>query len=427
MGEAVPKRVVIVGRPNVGKSTLFNRLVGRRQAIVHERPGVTRDLLEGLVQGERGCFVAVDSGGIASGASGLASLVSQRALEAVCQADLVLFVVDALSGATPEDERLAAELRKVRHKVVLVANKCDGQTDPQGYWSLLGLGWGAPRKVSALHNRGVEELIEEVMARLGRSGNEPLPEAVPVAIVGRPNVGKSTLFNALVAAERSIVSDTPGTTRDTVDCLVTNRFGAFRFLDTAGLRRRARVEDEVERFARIRSEEAIGAAVVVLLVADATEGITRQDKRLASLAEEKGRALVVLVNKIDLLSQEDRAELLKRARAELSGISHHDPLAVSAKERKGLARIWPMIARAAAEMDHRIPTGEFNRFLREALASYPHPPRVKYGTQVDARPPRFVLFGSDEAAPSFVRFLQNRIRARFDIRVAPLPIEMRRG
>ncbi|MEX0660111.1 MAG: ribosome biogenesis GTPase Der [Egibacteraceae bacterium] len=443
--EAALPVVAIVGRPNVGKSTLVNRVVGRRDAIVEERPGVTRDRTTHTAEWDRRRFTIVDTGGwmpTRARASRLDDAVAAQAETAVAEADLIAFVVDAAVGITEEDAEIAGWLRAAGHAVLLVANKVDnlGGRPSIELAELYGLGLGDPVPVSALHGRGSGDLLDDFVTRLeavGAFARMPAPgtEAAGVALIGRPNVGKSSLFNRLLGEERTIVDDRPGTTRDAVDTVVALPDGtAYRFVDTAGLRRRAKAHrhgDATEYYSTVRTVQALDAAAVALLVLDAGEPVGEQEQKLARQVLDAGRALVLVLNKWDLVD-EYRREMLERERdRKLSFIDYAPLVRTSAATGRGVDRLLPAVGAALEQWNRRIPTARLNQWLADAVAAHPPPlhvgraVRVRYVTQVASGPPRFRLFTTGELSPGYVRYLERRLRESFGFAGTPLDIAVR--
>jgi GTP-binding protein len=424
--------VAVVGRPNVGKSTLVNRILGRREAIVEENPGVTRDrkILEAEWAGRK--FDIVDTGGWLAAGDSLARQVSAQAERAIAGAAVVLLIVDATVGVTEEDARVAALLRRLGRPTLVIANKVDGDSRDVDAWAFSRLGLGDPHPVSALHGRGTGDLLDEVVALLPP---EPVVEEVAgdaveapaVAIVGRPNVGKSTLFNRLIGDERSIVHDLPGTTRDTVDTLVSTPEGDLRFIDTAGMRRRVREAEGAEYYSLVRALQALDRAQAALLVIDATEGITRQDQRLAERVDAAGSPVVVLLNKWDLLDAEERARVMAEVEDRLAFLAYAPVLKVSARTGLGLHRLYPALQASLAAGKRRVPTGELNRLLAEAQSAQRSPGgRILYATQGATDPPTFTLFATRAIPAPYLRYLERRIREHFDLGPTPLVFRVRR-
>jgi GTP-binding protein len=431
--------VAVVGRPNVGKSTLVNRIIGRREAIVEERPGVTRDrkVVEAEWNGLE--FDLVDTGGWLDTDHPLDRQVSDQAERAVKSADLLLFVVDTTVGITDEDDRVAAMLRRSRRPVLLVANKVDSDTREADAWEFTRLGLGDPWPVSAVHGRGTGDLLDEVVTLLlgvvpgARQGedeagpNDGDDTTTAVAIVGRPNVGKSTLFNRLIGDERSIVHDMPGTTRDTVDTVVETDEGPLRFVDTAGMRRKSRVDDGAEYYSLVRALQAIDRAEAALLVVDATEGVTHQDQRLAERIDAAGSPVVIVLNKWETLDAEGRADVLAQIADRLAFLGYAPVLKVSAKTGLGVHKLLPALQQSIDAYHRRVPTGELNRVVQEAQAAHAPPgARILYATQGATDPPTFTLFANRTLPPTYLRYLERKIREHFEFGPTPLKLRVRR-
>ncbi len=407
--------VAVVGRQNVGKSTLANRLFGRREAIAHETPGVTRDRVELEAEWRGRRFRVVDTGGFLPRARGVEALVTRQTEIATEEADVVLLVVDAQTGEQEEDAALARQLRRAKASVLLVANKVDSDREEADAARFYALGLGEPVPVSALHGRGTGDLLDRIVMLLPQAepteaqeeGGEPR-----FAIVGRPNVGKSSLFNRLVGQERAVVYEDAGTTRDAVDALVTWPGGPVRFVDTAGFRRPSRTEG-VEYYGYVRAVRAIERAHVSVLVLDASEGFTSEDRRIAARVMQTGRGLAVMANKWDLVREKDPTyKELVEAVAVFSGAS---VWRTSALTGLGVARLPSDLMGLHERWRRRVPTSEVNRVLAEAVEERPPPGgvRYRYGTQVSAGPPTFVLFGGRPPSPSYQRFLEGRLRRAF--------------
>ncbi|HZQ59662.1 MAG TPA: ribosome biogenesis GTPase Der [Acidimicrobiales bacterium] len=426
--------VAVVGRPNVGKSTLVNRLTGKRDAIVEERPGVTRDrkVLEAEWTGHH--FAVVDTGGWLARGAALDTKVSAQAEKAIRDADLVLFVVDATVGVTAEDEAVAVLLRRGGRPVLVVANKVDHSGREPDAWDFVRLGLGDPIAVSALHGRNSGDLLDEVVSRLPPVDDdaEPPTDVAPaplpgVAIVGRPNVGKSTLFNRLIGDERSIVHDEPGTTRDTIDTVVETSAGPVRFVDTAGLRRKSRIEDGPEYFGLVRALRAIDDADAALFVIDATAGVTHQDQRLAERVDAAGSPVVIVLNKWELLDAEQRATVLIDVEDRLAFLSYAPILKVSARTGLGVHKLVPALQEAIEAYHRRIPTRELNTFIQLAQSEHPSPGgRVLYAVQGATDPPTFTLFATRPLPAPYLRYLERRLREHFGFGPTPLKLRVRR-
>ncbi len=426
--------VAVVGRPNVGKSTLFNRIVGRREAIVEEKPGVTRDRKEVVADWQGREFRLVDTGGWMPGGDALDAKVSRQSEKAILEADVVLFVVDATIGITEEDGRVATLLRRNGRPVLLVANKVDDTNHEAAIWDLLGLGVGDPFPVSALHGRGTGDLLDSLVGHFAEEPDEIIePEGeedriFSVAIVGRPNVGKSTLFNRLIGDERSVVHDMPGTTRDAVDTIVETEDGPIRFVDTAGMRRRSKVDEATEYYSLVRALQAIDRSDVALLVIDATVGVTAQDQRLAERIDAAGCPVVVLLNKWELLDADARDEVGYQISQRLHFIGESPVLKISALSGKGVHRLLPALSGTIEDYHRRVPTRKVNQVLRAAQAAQPgpHGARVLYATQGATDPPTFTLFANKEIPPSYLRYLERSLREAFDMGATPIKMRVRK-
>ena len=426
--------VAVVGRPNVGKSTLVNRILGRREAVVEDVPGVTRDRVayDAFWSGRR--FTLVDTGGWDPDARGMAARITAQAEAAVDLSDVVVFVVDATVGATDADEAVVRVLRTAAKPVVLAANKVDGPSAEADATALWNLGLGEPYAVSALHGRGSGDLLDAVLEALPDAPAESFePEAGPrrVALVGRPNVGKSSLLNKLTRSERAVVDDVAGTTIDPIDELVELGGQEWRFIDTAGIRRRAREASGAEYFATLRTSSAIDRAEVVVVLIDASEPLTEQDLRLLTMVEEAGRALVVAFNKWDLLDDDRRYYLEREIDRQLGRVWWAPRVNVSARTGRAVEKLVPALDMALDGWETRVTTGQFNAFLGRLVAEHPHPmrggkqPRILFGTQADIRPPRFVLFTTGFLEAGYRRFIERRLREEFGFTGTPLDVSMR--
>jgi len=440
---AAPAVVAVVGRPNVGKSTLVNRIVGRQVVIVENEPGVTRDRKELEADWLGIPFTVVDTGGWLPGGSDLEAKVSRQVERAVVAADVVLLVVDASVGVTEEDADVADWLRRTAKEVVLVANKADNDRREAESWELLALGLGEPWPVSALHGRRTGDLLDEVVARFpddkrqpieaddaaSGSGEPVLPDVPAVAVVGRPNVGKSTLFNRLIGEDRAVVHDMPGTTRDSVDTVVETADGPIRFVDTAGMRRKSKIDDGTEYYSFVRALRSIDDADVALLVIDATEGVTSQDQRLAERIDAAGCPVVVLLNKWDLLDDaEARADVTADLARMLHFIGDSPVLKVSALTGSGVHKLQPVLADAIERYHRRMPTRAVNDVIAEAQQNQPAPNgvRILYALQGATDPPTFTLFANREVPATYLRYLERRLRERFDLGGVPIKLRVRR-
>ncbi len=438
--------VVVVGRPNVGKSTLFNRIVGHQVAIVENQPGVTRDRNEMEAEWLGQKFMLVDTGGWLPSGSDLDEKVSRQVEAAVKNADVVLFVVDASVGLTGDDESVATWLRRVKSKVLLVANKADNERRDNDRWEFLALGLGDPHAVSALHGRRAGDLLDEVTARfpeipvadqpeipldeageqLWNVGDTPPPR---VAIVGRPNVGKSTLFNRLVGEDRSIVHDMAGTTRDAIDTLVETPDGPIVYVDTAGMRRRSRIDDSAEYYSMVRALRAIDGADIALLVIDATEGVTSQDQRLAERVDASGCPILVMLNKWELIvDPEQRLQVQADLQRKLYFVGDAPVLKISALTGKGVNKLRPVLQEAIEQYHRRVPTRDVNRVIADAQQKQPAPggTRVLYALQGATDPPTFTLFVNRELPAPYLRYLERSIREAFKFGSTPLKLRVRK-
>jgi GTP-binding protein len=434
--------VAVVGRPNVGKSTLVNRILGRREAIVEERPGVTRDrkFLEAEWAGRQ--FMLVDTGGWLAGGGTLDRQVSAQSERAIRDAAAILLVVDATVGITDDDAKVGTLLRRSAVPVIVVANKVDGDSRDSDAWAFARLGLGDPFPVSSLHGRGTGDMLDALVARLpdekpdekqgepgeGAQVDHDEEAKVPsVAIVGRPNVGKSTLFNRLIGDERSVVHDLPGTTRDSIDTLVSTPDGDIRFVDTAGMRRRAKEAQGAEYYSLVRALQSLDRAQLALLVLDASEGITRQDQRLAERVDAAGGPVVVLLNKWDLLDAEQRAAVMRDLEDRMGFLTYAPVLKVSARTGLGVHKLYPALQESMAASSRRVPTGELNRVLAEAQAAHQSPGgRILYATQGATDPPTFTLFTTKAVPAPYLRYLERRIREHFGFGPTPVVFRVRR-
>ncbi len=434
LAEAGPAPVVaIVGRPNVGKSTLVNRIIGRREAVVQDVPGVTRDRVsyDALWTGRR--FVVQDTGGWEPDAKGLQQLVAEQASVAMRTADAVILVVDATVGATAADEAAARILLRSGKPVFLAANKVDSERAESDAAELWSLGLGEPYAISAMHGRGVAELLDAMLAAVPEVSEVTSTGGGPrrVALVGKPNVGKSSLLNKLAGAERSVVHDVAGTTVDPVDSLIDLGGKVWRFVDTAGLRRKVGQASGHEFYASVRTRGAIDAAEVVVVLIDASQPLTEQDLRVLSMVIEAGRALVLAYNKWDLVD-EDRRDLLDREiDLELVQLRWAQRVNISAKTGRAVQKLVPAMETALASWDTRIATGPLNSWIKEVVAATPPPvrggkqPRILFATQATARPPTFVLFTTGFLEAGYRRFLERRLRETFGFEGSPIRINVR--
>ena len=429
--------MAIVGRPNVGKSTLLNRIVGRREAIVEESPGVTRDRKEVTASWSGREFTLVDTGGWLASGGALDSMVSRQSEQAIAEADVVLLVVDATVGLTDDDDRVAALLRGRDESVLVVANKVDDASHESIIWEMLGLGLGEPFPVSALHGRGTGDLLDRLIDLLpdAYDDREDTGEADPpgeriigVSLVGRPNVGKSTLFNRLTGEDRSVVHDQPGTTRDAIDTVVDTDHGPVRFIDTAGMRRKARINEGTEYYSLVRALRAVDGADVSLLIIDATEGVTHQDQRLAERVDAAGCPIVILLNKWDLCDAEQREAAVEQVGDRLHFIGGAPVLRISALTGRNVDRLWPALAESVEEYRTRVPTRRVNEVVRAAQAAHPAPGgvRILYATQGATDPPTFTLFSNREVPRTWLRYLERRLREDLGLGATAMKLRVRR-
>jgi GTP-binding protein len=426
--------LAIVGRPNVGKSALVNRILGRREAVVEDTPGVTRDRVSYKAEWNGRFFTLVDTGGWEPDAKGINASVAAQAEVAIDLADAVLFVVDANVGATATDEHVVRLLRKAKKPIFLAANKVDDSRQEPHAAELWSLGLGEPYPVSALHGRGVADLLDKVLHTL------PTVSAVAkhevggprrVAILGRPNVGKSLLLNKAAGEERVVVNEFAGTTRDPVDEQVEIAGKIWRFVDTAGIRRRVHLQRGADFYASLRTSTALEKAEVAVVLLDVTEPISEQDIRIIDLVLESGRALVLAFNKWDLLDDDRRRYLEREIEQDLAHVAWAPRVNISARTGRHLEKLVPALEKALDSWDTRIPTGKFNAFLAELSAEHPHPlrggkqPRILFGTQVQSRPPTFVLFTTGFLDPGYRRFIQRRLREIYGFEGTPIVVNMR--
>jgi len=425
--------VAVVGRPNVGKSTLVNRILGRREAVVQDVPGVTRDRVayDALWNGRR--FTLVDTGGWEPDAKGLQAMVSAQAERAVATADVVLFVVDGRTGATETDLVVARTLRRSKRPVVLAVTKVDDERLEADTAELWSLGLGEPYPVSGLHGRGSGDLLDAVLTNLPDAPAESDEEGGPrrVALVGRPNVGKSSLLNRLTGEDRSVVDSVAGTTIDPVDSLVELGGEVWRFVDTAGLRRRVHQATGMEYYASLRTAAAIEAAEVAVVLVDAAERLSEQDQRVIAEVVAAGRALVLAFNKWDLLDEDRHEQLEKEVGRDLARVAWAPRVNVSAKTGRSVEKLAAALRTSLESWDARISTGRLNSWLTEVVAQTPPPPRggkaprVLFATQADTRPPRFVLFTTGFLEAGYRRFLERRLREDFQFTGTPIEISVR--
>jgi GTP-binding protein len=426
--------LAIVGRPNVGKSALVNRILGRREAVVEDTPGVTRDRVSYKAEWNGRQFTIVDTGGWEPDAKGINASVAAQAEVAIDLADAVLFVVDANVGATSTDEHVVRLLRKTKKPVFLAANKVDDSRQEPNAAVLWSLGLGEPMPVSALHGRGVADLLDTVLKVLPETSAVAKQEVGGprrVAILGRPNVGKSSLLNRAAGEERVVVNELAGTTRDPVDEQVEIAGKVWRFVDTAGIRRRVHLQQGADFYASLRTSAALEKAEVAVVMLDVSEPISEQDVRIIDLVLESGRALVLAFNKWDLLDDDRRRYLEREIEQDLAHVAWAPRVNISARTGRHMEKLVPALELALESWDTRIPTGKFNAFLAELTAAHPHPvrggkqPRILFGTQASSRPPTFVVFTTGFLDPGYRRYIIRRLREIYGFEGSPINLNMR--
>jgi len=424
--------VVVIGRPNVGKSTLVNRIIGSREAIIEDKPGVTRDRVRYEAEWNGKRFIIVDTGGWEPSGEGITMKIAAAAESAIADADLILFVLDGKVGTQSEDEALVSLLRKSQKKIMLIANKIDSERDEIDAHSLWNIGLGEPYFVSAAHGRGSGDLLDLIVANLPEVGQSLVNDSNRrIAIVGRPNVGKSSLLNSFAGEVRSLVDDAEGTTRDPIDELITIDGRTWRFIDTAGIRKRANQTEGVDYYAAIRTERAIDNTEVAIVVLDASKTITEQDLRIISLVEDAGKALVIGMNKWDLVDEERRLQLDKEMDRNLDQVEWAERVNISAKTGWHRDRLMPAVIRALRSWEFRIPTGKLNSFLGQLVGANPPPvrggrqPKILFATQAGIEPPTFIVFATDFIEPSYRRFIERRLREEFGFTGTPIRVSVR--
>ncbi|WP_058233971.1 bifunctional cytidylate kinase/GTPase Der [Devriesea agamarum] len=425
--------LAVVGRPNVGKSTLVNRILGRREAVVEDVPGVTRDRVFYPAEWSGRDFLLVDTGGWEGKVQGIAYRIAEQAEAAVELADAVLFVVDANVGMTTTDEQLVKVLRRSGRPVILAANKVDDERGEIEAAALWNLGLGQPYPVSALHGRGSGDLLDAVLDALPQEGRGLAPQSGPrrVALVGRPNVGKSSLLNQLAGTNRVVVDDVAGTTRDPVDELIELGGRTWTFVDTAGIRRRVAQSRGADFYASLRTQSALEKAEVAIVLLEASETISTQDLKIIDMVLESGRALVIAFNKWDLIDEERRHQLEREIEKDLAHVSWAPRVNLSARTGRHTEKLVPALDRALASWDTRVPTARLNAFLGTLVAAHPHPlrggkqSRILFATQARTRPPRFVIFASGFLEHGYRRFIERRLREDFEFTGTPLEIGVR--
>ena len=424
--------VAVIGRPNVGKSTLVNRMIGGREAIIEDTPGVTRDRVKYDAEWNGRKFTIMDTGGWEPTAEGIALKISDAAASAIGEADLILFVVDSHVGAQSEEAELVDILRRSKVDVMLIANKVDSEKDELDAHQLWNIGLGEPYFVSAAHGRGSGDLLDQIVARLPEVGRGRIADGFrKIAIVGRPNVGKSSLLNTFAGNYRALVDDAEGTTRDPIDELIDVDGKTWRFIDTAGIRRRAHQASGTDYYAALRTERAIENAEVVVIVLDASVAMTEQDLRIITMAEEAGKAIVIVMNKWDLLDEDRRGQLDKEIDRNLDQVEWAERINLSAKTGWHKDRLIPAVERALSGWEYRVPTGKLNAFLGQLVSSNPPPvrggkqPKILFATQAGIEPPTFIIFASDFLESSYRRFIERRLREEFGFSGSPIRISVR--
>ncbi|MFK8912125.1 ribosome biogenesis GTPase Der [Streptomyces sp. YS-3] len=428
--------LAVVGRPNVGKSTLVNRIIGRREAVVEDKPGVTRDRVTYEAEWAGRRFKVVDTGGWEQDVLGIDASVAAQAEYAIEAADACVFVVDAKVGATDTDEAVVRLLRRAGKPVVLCANKVDGQSGEADAASLWSLGLGMPHPVSSLHGRGTGDMLDAVLEALPEAPAQTFGSATPggprrIALIGRPNVGKSSLLNKVAKEDRVVVNELAGTTRDPVDELIELGGVTWKFIDTAGIRKRVHLQQGADYYASLRTAAAVEKAEVAVILIDATENISVQDQRIITMAVESGRAIVIAYNKWDDLDEERRYYLEREIETEMQQVAWAPRVNVSALTGRHMEKLVPAIETALAGWETRVPTGRLNAFLGEIVAAHPHPirggkqPRILFGTQAGTKPPRFVLFASGFLEHGYRRFVERRLREEFGFEGTPIHISVR--
>lgn len=442
--------VVIIGRPNVGKSTLFNRFIGSQQAIVEDQPGITRDRKELQAEWLDIPFLVVDTGGWMPGGDALDAKISRQVEAAVQEADVVLFVVDAAVGLTDDDQLIANWVRRSKTEVIVVANKADNTRREAEIWEYLGMGLGDPIPVSALHGRRSGDLLDAIISRFPARPEPAEPEMTEheaeqleaiealidldgkppprVAIVGRPNVGKSTLFNHLVGEDRAVVHDLAGTTRDAIDTLVETADGPIVFVDTAGMRKRGKIDDSTEYYSLVRALRAIDDSDIALLVIDATIGVTGQDQRLSERVDASGCPIIIVLNKWELVGPEGRLEVQSEVRRKLAFLGEAPVLKISALSGKNVHKLQPLLQESISQYHKRVPTRNVNKIISAAQQQQPHPggAKVLYAVQGATDPPTFTLFVNRELDRTYLRFLERRLREELDFGSTPIKLRVRK-
>jgi len=425
-------KVAVIGRPNVGKSTLVNRIIGRREAIVEDTPGVTRDKVKYEAEWNGRRFILIDTGGWEMAPEGISEKITAGSESAIAEADVILFVIDAQVGALDEDSSLLDLLRKSHKKTVLAANKVDGPNEESLAHSLWNLGLGEPRFVSALHGRGAGDLMDYLVSVLPEVGSEQADDGYRrIALIGRPNVGKSSLLNALAGQSRVIVDDAAGTTRDPVDELIEIGGSTWRFIDTAGIRKRANQDSGTDYYASLRTATALERAEVAVVVLDASTPLTEQDLRIVTMVEEAGRALVIVMNKWDLVDEDRQIQIDKELERNLERYPWAQRVNVSALTGWHRDRLAPALRTALSSWEKRVPTSKLNSFLGALVAATPPPvrggkqPKIRFATQAAICPPKFVVFASEFVETGYRRFIERRLREEFGFPGTPVEVAVK--
>ena len=429
-------KVVIVGRPNVGKSTLFNRIIGRRQAIVDDWEGVTRDRQYGTTEWNGRGFMLVDTGGYDPMGERLAKAVAEQIRTALAEAELILFVVDGKIGLTNRELEFAKVLRKTGKNILLVVNKIDHEGLETQMQEFFKLGFDQVYPVAAESGRGIGDLLDALVLKLPEQANQaPTPADIKIALIGRPNVGKSTLLNQLIGEERAVVFDEPGTTRDPLSIFLESGSRLYELVDTAGIRRRKQTEGKVEKVSVLKALGMIEKSHVILILVDATKPIESQDLKVMNYAYKQGRGMAILLNKWDLVTKAKLAVLEKEFHDTYETLDFVPMLAISAKTGLNVNKIFPMVEKIFTNMNRRIPTGQLNKFFEAIIETHPHPTKsgltinLKYMTQVAVRPPQFIVFCNhpNKILTSYIRFLENRLREAWDFAGVPLRINFQKS
>lgn len=425
--------VAIIGRPNVGKSTLVNRILGHREAVVEDKPGVTRDRIFYPTEWSGHEFLVIDTGGYESKTEGLSKSIREQVEFTIALADVLILVIDVSVGAQRDDEILIQLARKSNKPTILVANKVDDETKELSVGSLWSLGLGEPYPVSALHGRGSGELLDKVVASIATIDPTTLfHSSIPrISLVGKPNVGKSSLLNQLTGTQRAVVHDVAGTTVDPIDEKVSLGDRDWMLVDTAGIRKRYSHAEGQEYYAVLRTNAAIERSDIVLMLIDGSEAIAEQDQRILSFVEESGKALVLVINKWDLVDEDRRTYLEREIELDLAHVSWAPRINLSALTGRNVGKLAPLLKNVLAEWNKRIPTGQLNQFLKEIEAAHPHPvrsgkqPRILFATQASTCPPRFVLFATGFIEAGYRRFIERKLREKFGFIGTPLQIGLR--